>query len=389
MPEPSVPPEEFGEMLSHLRHFVRNVVVPREREIAENDAIPADLREAAKKMGLFGYAIPEEWCGVGLDPVQEAEFGIELGYTTLAFRSMFGTNNGIAGQVIAGYGTTEQKRAWLSGIASGDVVASFALTESGAGSSPASIRTTADLASDGWKLNGEKRFIANAPDADLFVTFAKIRGEAESKPSIVVFLVPSTAAGVAIGLPDKKMGQSGALTADVHFDDVLVGHDALVGGEVGIGYKAAMASLSKGRITIAALAVGQAERALDEALKFASTTKQGAALIGEFQLVQAMLADQQVGVSAGRSLVLDTARRYRDGTDTRVGPSVAKLFCTEMVANVADLAVQVHGGYGYMRDYTVERIYRDVRLLRLYEGTSEIQRLIIGSNLVKSKLAET
>lgn len=386
MSEKVVSDDDFQEILGGLREFIAEKVIPREREIAENDEIPADLREAAKDLGLFGYAIDEEWGGIGLDIVQQTELGIELGYTSLAFRSMFGTNNGIAGQVISGFGTDTQKQKWLADIASGEVVASFALTESGAGSNPASMRTKAVKTDDGWSITGEKRYITNAPNAHLFITFAKAVDE-NGEGKVEVFLVPSDSAGVTVGPHDKKMGQSGAWTADVHFNEVKVSDDALVGGERGVGYKAAMTSLAKGRITIAALAVGQAQRALDESLAYAAVAQQGGELIGNFQLVQAMLADQRVGVSAGRSLVMDTARNYQNGSDTRVGPSVAKLFCTEMVSKVADLGVQIHGGAGYIREYPVEQIYRDVRLLRLYEGTSEIQRLIIGANLMKQQTA--
>lgn len=385
MSEQAVSNEDFIEILAGLRQFIREKVMPLEREIAENDQIPQGLRDAAKDLGLFGYAIDQEWGGIGLDVVQQAELAIELGYTSLAFRSMFGTNNGIAGQVLTGFGTDSQKEQWLADIASGDVVASFALTESGAGSNPASMRTKAVKTPDGWKISGEKRYITNAPDAHLFIVFAKVTDES-GKASVEVFLVPSDSPGVTVGPHDKKMGQAGAWTADVHFDEVAVSDDALIGGQLGIGYKAAMTSLAKGRITIAALAVGQAQRVLDESLAYATVATQGDALISDFQLVQAMLADQQVGVSTGRSLVLDTARNYQSGADTRIGPSVAKLYCTEMVGRVADLGVQIHGGAGYIRDYPVEQIYRDVRLLRLYEGTSEIQRLIIGSNLVKQQL---
>ena len=382
-----VSPEDFVDILDSLRDFIREEVVPREREIAESNAIPADLRVKTKDLGLFGYAISQEWGGIGLDPLQEAELAIELGYATLAFRSMFGTNNGIAGQVIAGYGTEEQKSKWLPAIASGEVVASFALTESGAGSNPASIRTRAVKAGDGWKITGSKRFITNAPDADIFITFARAVDGESGEEKVEVFIIPASSSGVSVGPADKKMGQAGALTADVNFDEVEVPGEALIGGRPGIGYRAAMTSLAKGRITIAALAVGQAQRALDESLEYAATAQQGDQVIGDFQLVQAMLADQQVGVSTGRAVVLDSARRYMEGVDTRVAPSVAKLYCTEMAGRVADLAVQVHGGSGYMQDYAVERIYRDVRLLRLYEGTSEIQRLIIGSNLLKAQRA--
>lgn len=387
MSESQVSHEDFVEIIGGLREFIREAVIPLEREIAEKDEIPQSLRKQAMDLGLFGYAIDQEWGGIGLDVVQQAELGIELGYTSLAFRSMFGTNNGIAGQVIAGFGTDTQKQQWLEGIASGDIVASFALTETGAGSNPGSMRTKAVKTADGWSISGEKRYITNAPIADVFMAFAKVTDET-GKAKVEVFIVPSNLPGVTVGPHDKKMGQAGAWTADVHFDEVKVTDDALVGGQPGIGYKAAMTSLAKGRITIAALAVGQAQRVLDESLAYAAIAKQGDELIGNFQLVQAMLAEMQVGVSAGRALVLDTARKYQSGEDTRIAPSVAKLYCTEMVGKVADLGVQVHGGAGYIREYPVEQIYRDVRLLRLYEGTSEIQQLIIGSNLMKQKLAE-
>ena len=230
----------------------------------------------------------------------------------------------------------------------------------------------------------QKRFITNAPTADLFVVFARTRPADADGPGIAVFLVPSGAPGVEVGAKDAKMGQEGAWTADVSFDEVRVPAEALVGGSEDIGYRAAMTSLARSRVHIAALAVGTAQRALDESVAYAATATQGATPIGNFQLVQAMIADQQTGVLAGRALVRDAARLWVTGEDRRIAPSAAKLFCTEMVGKVADLAVQVHGGSGYMREVPVERIYRDVRLLRLYEGTSEIQRLIIGGGLVKA-----
>ncbi|HNF07368.1 MAG TPA: acyl-CoA dehydrogenase, partial [Mycobacterium sp.] len=302
-------------------------------------------------------------------------------------RSMFGTNNGIAGQVLVGFGTDDQKARWLEPIASGEVVASFALTEPGAGSNPSGLKTKA--VADGpekdraWVINGRKQYITNAPVADLFIVFARTRPADADGPGIAVFLVPANTPGVEIGVKDAKMGQEGAWTSDVNFTDVRVGHDTLIGGSVDIGYRAAMTSLARGRIHIAALAVGSAQRALDESVAYAATATQGGTPIGNFQLVQAMLADQQTGVLAGRALVRDAAQKWLHDEDRRIAPSVAKLFCTEMAGKVADLAVQVHGGAGYMRGVPVERIYREVRLLRLYEGTSEIQRLIIGGGLVK------
>jgi len=383
MPTAAVDDDDFQQILAQTRQFVRTAVVPREQEILATDRVPDDLRNQAKDMGLFGYAIPQEWGGLGLDITQDIELAMELGYTSLALRSMFGTNNGIAGQVLVGFGTDEQKATWLEALASGKV-ASFALTEPGAGSNPAGLRTKAFRDNEGWVISGEKRFITNAPVADLFVVFARTRPADDDGPGIAVFLVPADAPGVDVGPKDAKMGQEGAWTADVRFTDVHVPDGALVGGSEDIGYRAAMTSLARGRIHIAALAVGAAQRALDESVAYAATATQGGNPIGSFQLVQAMLADQQTGVMAGRALVRDAARLWLNDEDRRIAPSAAKVFCTEMAGKVADLAVQIHGGSGYMREVPVERIYRDVRLLRLYEGTSEIQRLIIGGNLVKA-----
>jgi len=381
--EPEVADEDFADILASTREFLRTKVLPRENEIMGGDRIPDDLREAVAGLGLFGFAIPQRWGGLGLDGLQEVEIAMELGYTSVAVRSMIGTNNGIAGQVLVNYGTDEQREQWLARIASGEVVASFALTEEGAGSNPAGLRTRARREGEDWVLDGAKRFITNAPIADLFVTFARTREATPGDPGIAIFLVPASTPGVEVGPKDRKMGQEGAWTADVTFTDVRLPASALVGGSEADGYRAAMASLSRGRLHIAALGVGMARRALDESVAYAGGATQGGEPIGSFQLVQAHLADMQTGVLAGQALVRDCARRYWLDGD-RTAPSVAKLFCSEMAGRVADLGVQVHGGTGYMREVPVERIYRDVRLLRLYEGTSEIQRLIIGGALVRS-----
>ncbi len=382
---PDVPDDVFADVLGQIDDFVRTRVMPRELEIMTTDAIPADLRRQAAEMGLFGYAIPQEWGGLGLDLVQDVEVAMVLGYTSLSLRSMFGTNNGIAGQVLVGFGTGEQRARWLPGIASGDVVASFALTEPGAGSNPAGLRTTAKPDDDGWVLDGAKQFITNATEAGLFVVFARTKPASEAGTGIAVFLVPADTPGITVGAKDAKMGQEGSRTADVTFSQVRVGPEALVGGGGDDGYKAAMTSLARGRVHMAGLAVGAAQRALDESVAYAATATQGGTPIGNFQLVQAMLADQQTGVLAGRALTREAARLYVTGEDRRIAPSAAKLFCTEMAGKAADLAVQVHGGSGYMREVPAERIYRDVRLMRLYEGTSEIQRLIIGGGLVRAE----
>ena len=375
--------DEFDEVLKQVRQFVRTRVVPREQEIADSDAIPDDLRRQAQDMGLFGYAIPEEYGGLGLDIIQDVRLGFEFGYTSLAFRSMFGTNNGIAGQVLVGFGTDAQKERWLPSLASGEVTAAFALTEPEAGSDPSGLKTTATPDGDGWVIDGGKRFITNAPIAGLFVVFARVRPADEAGSGIAVFLVPADAPGVTVGPKDAKMGQEGAWTSDVTFDQVRLDADALVSGEVDAGFRAAMTVLARGRLHISAVAVGLMERALDESVEFAAHNRQGGRPVGDYQLVQAMLAEQKSLCMAGRAMTDEAARLWLTGEDRRLAPSAAKLFCTESASRVADLAVQVHGGSGYMRGVPVERLYRDVRLLRLYEGTSEIQKLIVGRELMR------
>ncbi|HUB41903.1 MAG TPA: acyl-CoA dehydrogenase family protein [Streptosporangiaceae bacterium] len=373
---------EFTDVLDAVRSFVRTKVVPREDEIEEADAIPADLRRAAAEMGLFGYALPAEYGGLGASLSQDVRLAFELGYTTPAFRSMFGTNNGIAGQVLVNSGTDEQKQRWLPALAEG-AIASFALTEAEAGSDPSGLTTKATRDGDGYLLSGAKRFITNAPLADLFVVFARTDPAARGTHGISVFLVEAGRDGVRVGPKDRKMGQAGAWTAEVLFDEVEVPASALVGGQEGAGFGAAMRSLVRGRVHIAAICVGMADRLLAESVAHARSARQGGQPIGEFQLVQAMLAEIQTGAYAGRAVVSDAARKYDSGADRRIGPSAAKLFCSEMVGRAADLAVQVHGGLGYMHGIPVERMYRDARLFRIYEGTSEIQKLIIGRALIR------
>ena len=375
--------DDFRAIRAAVRELIRGSVLPREEQIEDDDAIPAELRAQAAEMGLFGYALPEEHGGLGVTMSEDVQLAFEFGYTTPAFRSLFGTNNGIAGQVIAKFGAEEQRRKYLPRMAAGELIGSFALTEAEAGSDPAGLRTTARRDGDGWVINGGKRYITNAPLADLFVVFARSDPAQTGGRGISSFVVEAATPGVTVGPRDKKMGQAGAWTAEVFFDDVHVAADALI-GEEGRGYAKALTVLSRGRLHIAALCVGMAQRVLDESVAYAATAKQGGAPIGRFQLVQAMLADMHAELLAGRSMVLDVAARYDTGEDTSVGPSSAKLFCTEMVGRAVDHAVQVHGGLGYLRTTAVERFYRDARLFRLYEGTSEVQRVIIGSALLRA-----
>jgi acyl-CoA dehydrogenase len=372
--------QDFADVLTAVRSFVRDQVVPREEEIEETDAIPEALRRTSRDMGLFGYALPEEYGGLGLSLSEEVRLVFEIGYASPAFRSMFGTSNGIAGQVLVNSGTDAQKDAWLPKLASGEVIGAFALTEAEAGSDPSTLTTTAARDGDDYVVNGAKRFITNAPEADVFMVFARTGGAGSR--GISTFLVEKGADGLSVGPSDQKMGQRGAHTAEVFFDNVRVPADAMVGTE-GTGFRTAMASLAHGRVSIAAVCVGLAQRILDETVAYAKERSQGGKNIGEYQLVQGLIADSQTELYAGRSMVLEAARAYDAGEDTKQGPSCAKYFCSEMVGRVADRAVQVYGGMGYMRGVAVERFYRDVRLFRIYEGTSQIQQLVIARNLLR------
>jgi acyl-CoA dehydrogenase len=379
---------EFAAISEAVRAFIDKEVIPREEEIEETDSIPEFLREEAAKMGLFGYALPEEYGGLGFTMVEEVLLAFELGRTSPAFRSMFGTNNGIAGQTITHYGTDEQKERYLPALASGEAVGCFALTESEAGSDPSGMRTRAKRDGDDYVINGTKRYITNAELSTVFVVFARTDPDAQGSKGISAFLVDAGTAGLTIGPHDKKMGQQGAWTSELFLDDVRVPASALVGGEEETGFRAAMKSLAKGRLTIGALCVGMAERIVEEMTAYAIDNRQGGTPIGDFQLVQALLAESETEARAGRALVLETARRFESGEDTRQGPAVAKLFASQMVNKIADRGVQVLGGMGYMRTVPIERFYRDARLYRIYEGTDEIQKLVIARKMLADQRAK-
>ena len=383
--------ESFDILLSTVQRFVRERLVPAEDAVEEHDEVPADIVEDMKAMGLFGLSIPEEYDGIGLSMSQECRVAYEVGHTALAFRSVFGTNVGIGSQGILMDGTEAQKREFLPKVASGELIMSFALTEPDAGSDSAAVKTRGELVKDAgghhYMLNGSKRFITNAPRAGAFTLMARTEGPGAGGISACV--VPAGLPGLSLGKPDKKMGQRGTKTCDVVMDNVRVPAANIIGGKPGRGFKTAMKVLDRGRLHISAVACGMAQRILNEAVVYARDRKQFGKRIGDFQLVQAMLADSQAELYAGWSMVQDCAQRY----DAKGAPSVSdphvsmlasccKLFCTEMVGRVADRGVQVHGGSGYINEYPVERFYRDVRLLRLYEGTTQIQQIIIGRQLM-------
>jgi acyl-CoA dehydrogenase len=369
--------------LDTVRRFVRERLVPAENTVAETDEIPEDIVADMKAMGLFGLTIPESYGGLGLTMEEEALVMFEMGRTSPAFRSLFGTTVGIGSQGILIDGTPAQKDKYLPALASGELIASFALTEPEAGSDAASLRTTARKEGDHYIVNGTKRFITNAPQAGLFTLMARTDPSNKGAGGVSAFIVERNTPGITIGKPDKKMGQRGAHTADVIFDNCRVPAANLIGGQEGMGFKTAMKVLEKGRIHIAAICVGVAERMLDDALHYAVERKQFGQPIAEFQLVQAMLADSKMECYAARCMVIDAARRRDAGENVATEASCCKLFASEMCGRVADRAVQIFGGSGYVADHGIERFYRDVRLFRIYEGTSQIQQLVIARNMIR------
>lgn len=380
-------PEILNALLDTTERFVRERLVPAEAWVAEHDEIPADIVQEMRDMGLFGMTIPESYGGLELTMEEEARVLFELCKTSPAFRSMIGTTVGIGSQGILMDGTEEQKAKYLPGLATGELIASFALTEPEAGSDAASLRTTAIRDGDAYVVNGTKRYITNAPHASLFTLMARTDPQIKGAAGVSAFIVDAKSTGISFGKNDQKMGQRGAHTCDVIFDNVRVPAENLIGLQEGQGFKTAMKVLDKGRIHIAAVCVGVAQRMLDDALRYAVERQQFGQAIGEFQLVQAMLADSKAEIYAAQSMVIDAARRRDAGESVTVEASCCKMFASEMCGRVADRAVQILGGAGYLAEYGIERFYRDVRLFRLYEGTTQIQQLIIGRAMVKQARA--
>ena len=377
--------ESFGLLLDTIERFVRDRLIPREQEVVDTDAIPPDILADMRRMGLFGLTIPEQYGGLGLTMEEEVLVAMTMCRASPAFRSILGTNNGIGSLGIVFDGTEAQKAKYLPRLASGELIGSFALTEPGSGSDAASLTTSARREGDYYVLNGAKRYITNAPQAGIFTVMARTDPDSKDAGGVSAFIVERETAGLAVGRPDRKMGQRGAQTADVIFDNVHVPAGNLIGGVEGMGFKTAMKVLDKARLNIAAVCVGAASRILDDALTYAIDRRQFGQPIGEFQLVQAMLADSQAEIYAARSMTLDAARRRDEGEAITMLASCCKLFASEMVGRVADRGVQIHGGAGYMQESAVERFYRDVRLFRLYEGTSQIQQLVIARQMLRSR----
>ncbi len=375
--------EFLNQILDTVTRFVRDRLIPLEAQVAEEAVIPDDIVAEMKELGFFGLTIPEEYGGMGLTMEEELLVAIELGRTSPAFRSLIGTNNGIGSAAIVFDGTEAQKQEYLPKYASGEIIGSFALTEPDVGSDSAAVKTSAVRDGDHYILNGTKRFITNASRAGTFTVMARTNPEIKGARGVSSFLVDADLPGITLGPIDKKMGQAGSTTCDVIFENCRVPADKIIGGKEGEGFITAMKVLDRGRLHISGVSVGAAERLIEDSLQFAMERKQFGKPIAEHQLIQAMLADSKAEAYAGRCMVLEAARKRDEGHNISTEASCCKLFCTEMVGRVADKAVQIHGGSGYISEYAVERFYRDVRLFRLYEGTSQIQQIVIARNMIK------
>jgi acyl-CoA dehydrogenase len=374
--------ETRQQLLETVRRFVREKCVPIEAKVADEDRVPDSIIAEMRELGLFGLSIPVEYGGLGLTMEEEVLVAMELGHTSPAFRSVIGTNVGIGSQGVVMFGTEAQKNEWLPKLASGEVVASFALTEPNAGSDAASVRVSAIRDGDHYVVNGTKRFITNANRAGMFTLMARSDPARKGATGISAFIVPAATPGVSVGKPEKKMGQQGAHICDVIFENARVPASLRL-GEEGQGFKVAMQVLDRGRLHISGVCVGVAERLISECVAYAREREQFGQKIGEFQLIQAMLADSKTEAYAARCMVLDAAKKRDAGENVTMESACAKYYASEMVGRVADRAVQIFGGAGYVADYGIERFYRDVRIFRIYEGTSQIQQVVIARNLLR------
>lgn len=371
-------------LIDTVRRFVREKCVPLEAKVAENDLVPEEIIAEMRALGLFGLSIPTEFGGLGLSMEEEVLVAMELGHTSPAFRSVIGTNVGIGSQGVVMFGTRAQKEEWLPKLASGEMVASFALTEPGAGSDAASLRTSAVRDGDDYVVNGTKRFITNANRAGMFTLMARTDPARKGASGISAFIVPAKTPGVSIGKPEKKMGQQGAHICDVNFDNARVPARLRLGAE-GEGFRLAMQVLDRGRLHISGVCIGLAERLIEESVRYAREREQFGQKIGEFQLIQAMLADSKTEAYAARAMTIDAARKRDAGENVTMESACAKYYASEMVGRVADRAVQIFGGSGYVADYGIERFYRDARIFRIYEGTSQVQQVVIARALLREQ----
>jgi len=389
MPDALLPTAaDFDTYLDGIRRLVRDALIPAEPRLDGQETLPEDLTRRLRDIGLFGLSIPTRWGGLGLSMEQQVRVMFEVTYASAVYRARFSTTIGLGSQPILYNGTDAQRAEWLPRMASGEVTAAFALTEPEAGSDAGGLRTHARREGDHFVINGSKRYITNARQADVFIVMARTEAGSRDAAGISAFIVPAGTPGLSCGPADRKMGQDGSATSEVFFDEVRIPASALIGGREGGGFKTAMRGINHARLHVAVTCVGQAQRLLDETLSYVKQRQQFGQPLAEFQLVQAHLADSRADLLAARSMILETARAF-DAAGEAQGGIIAdiaccKLFASEMLGRVADRAVQLHGGAGYMRGMVVEQLFRDARLFRIFEGASDIQRLLIGKTMVRS-----
>lgn len=388
MSTPGMDADVFEQFIEQLHRYVRERLIPAEREIIETDRIPDEILDEMRDMGLFGLTMPVEFGGAGMNVTQYAQTIRTLSYAMPAFRSIISINIGMVCSALKNGGTDAQKAEWLPRLAAGEI-ASFGLTEPGSGSDSAAMQTMAVRSGNGWVLNGTKRYITNAPFAKVALIMARTSKEALPKNAHVsAFLVPMDTPGVSVGKSDKKMGQSGSHIADIIMEDVHLPADALLGDTEGRGFVTAMQSLDNGRISVGAAATGYARRALDSALRYANERKAFGEPIAQFQLIQQMLADSEIEIYAAESMLADVTARADRGENVLRKAAAFKVFATEMCGRVVDRVVQVYGGAGYLAEYDAERFFRDARIYRIYEGTTQILQLQIAKHMLREWKAE-
>jgi acyl-CoA dehydrogenase len=373
----------FTAFIEQLQRYIRDRLIPAEASVIANDAIPADILAEMRDMGLFGLTMPEAYGGAGMNISQYVETIRVLSYALPAYRSITSINLGMVCSAIKNSGTPEQKAQWLPRLAAGEI-ASFGLTEPGSGSDSAAMATTAVRSGNGYVLNGTKRYITNAPFAQVALIMARTSKEALPKNAHVsAFMVPLDTPGISRGKSDKKMGQAGSHIGDIILEDVQVPGDALVGGQEGRGFQIAMQSLDNGRLSVAAASAGYGRRILDTALRYATERKAFGEAIANFQLIQAMLADSEAELYASECMITDACARADAGENVLRKAASAKMFASEACGRIADRCVQIHGGAGYLAEYEAERFFRDSRIYRIYEGTTQILQLVIAKNMLR------
>ncbi|MEY3702729.1 MAG: hypothetical protein RLZZ561_349 [Pseudomonadota bacterium] len=380
--------EIFNQFIEQLHRYVRERLIPAEKQVLETDRIPDDILDEMRQLGLFGLTMPEEFGGAGMNIQQYVRTIRELSYAMPCYRSITSINIGMVCSALKNGGTEEQKAEWLPRLAAGEI-ASFGLTEPGSGSDSAAMQTMAVKSGNGWVLNGTKRYITNSPFANVALIMARTSKEALPKNAHVsAFLVPMDTPGITVGKSDRKMGQAGSHIADIVMEDVKLPADALLGGEEGKGFVTAMQSLDNGRLSVGAAAAGYARRALDSALRYANERKAFGEPIANFQLIQQMLAESEIEIYAAECMLEDAARRADAGENVLRKAAAAKVFATEMCGRVVDRVVQIYGGAGYLAEYDAERFFRDARIYRIYEGTTQILQLQIAKHMLREWAAQ-